>query len=137
MSYDFKTLLIVLTMARLLQSAGLLYVWRLHQNYRPARDWALGSASVALGVLVVALRDALPLAAVILIGFSAIFAGTLIFNLGILKAASCRAPLKAGLIGVGIAIATACWFTLVEPSLLGRMAPSWRRWWRSTLARRC
>ena len=121
MSYDFKTLLIVLTMARLLQSAGLLYVWRLHQNYRPARDWALGSAVVALGVLMVALRDTLPLTAVILIGFSAIFAGTLIFNLGILKAASCRAPLRAGIAGIAIALISTGWFTLVEPSILGRM----------------
>ena len=58
---------------------------------------------VALGVLMVALRDTLPLTAVILIGFSAMFAGTLIFNLGILKAAGCcRAPLRAGLIGLGV-----------------------------------
>ena len=53
-SLDIRTLLVVFALIRILQAVGLVYVWRIHRKYEPARNWAIGSVLVAVGTLFIA-----------------------------------------------------------------------------------
>jgi diguanylate cyclase (GGDEF)-like protein/PAS domain S-box-containing protein len=122
---DFETLLVTLAMARVLQSLGLVFVWKLHQHYRPARDWAIGSAIMAAGTLGIATRNVMThdiATAVSFVSAAAILFGALTFNSGILRASAISQPIG---LGRGIAlIATLLfgWFSYVDPSAANRMA---------------
>ena len=122
---DFETLLVTLAMARVLQSLGLVFVWKLHQNYRPARDWAIGSALIAAGTLGIATSNVMTddiATSVTFVSVMAILFGALIFNSGILRASAISQPIW---LGRGIAlIATLLfgWFSYVDPSAGNRMA---------------
>jgi len=120
-SLDFKTLLVALTMIRLLQSGGLLYVWYFHRRYPPAREWAVGAILIAAGTLLIGLRDVLPSAPSILAGNFEILAGGLIFDLGIIQASGGSPPRRLGWAALVIVMAAFAWYTLVQPSLLVRI----------------
>lgn len=120
-SLDFRTLLVAFTIIRLLQSAGLLYVWHIHRRYPPAREWAIGAVLVAVGTLLIAAREILPLYLSILGGNFGVLAGGLIFNLGIVRASDGWLPWRLGWAVLTVAMFTLAWHTLMQPSLLVRI----------------
>lgn len=122
---DFMTLLIVLTMARVLQSAGMLFVWRLHQHYQPARDWAIGSALLALGTLGVATRSLMTNEVATAVTWACAIAalfGTLTFNSGILRASAIQHPIWYGRLTATVVCLLFGWFSYVDPSTVNRIA---------------
>jgi len=119
---DFKTLMVVAMMVRLLQSGGLLYVWHLHRNYPPARLWAAGSAIGATGMLLLATSDLAADSRSAMFGMAAIFAGVLIFNIGVLRASSVVVSWRKGLAAYVVATIAVSWFTLAQPSVLAHLA---------------
>ncbi len=120
-SLDFKTLLIAFTMIRLLQAVVLLFVWRLHRRYPPAREWAIGSVLISVGTLLVAARDVMPSALSILGGNFALFAGILVFDFGVMRASGNKPPWRAGCLILAVAMAVLTWHTFIQPSLLARI----------------
>ena len=118
---DFGSLLMALMVLQVLQALGFLHVWRAHPEQEGARLWAIGSALVAAGVLLVALRGPVPPVASILGGNLAVFAGLLVFDFGIARACAARPPWRAGLLLVLAAFAAHAWFTLAAPSASARI----------------
>ena len=121
-SLDIRTLLIVLAIVRILQAAGLTYIWRLHRQYLPARHWALGSLLVAVGVLLVASRSELssstPLYTIgeVLSANLFVIIGALLFNAGIVQAITTNAPWRTGAVAAGVALVGQVWFAIADPS---------------------
>ena len=48
------------TLCRLAQGGVLLYVWRIHRNFAPARDWGLGALVAVPGLVLLGLRGLVP-----------------------------------------------------------------------------
>ena len=122
---DFETVLVTLALARVLQSFGMAFVWKLHKNYRPARDWAIGSALMAVGTLGVANRNLMSQDVATLVSFvsaALILFGALIFNSGILRASSIAQPIWLGRVIAVTAIVLFGWFSYGDPSAAIRMA---------------
>lgn len=53
----FKTLLVTLAMARVLQTICLLYIASIHKTRKPPANWAVGSTIMAIGMTGIALLD--------------------------------------------------------------------------------
>jgi diguanylate cyclase (GGDEF)-like protein len=118
---DFGSLLATLLVLQLLQAAGFAFVYRANRGQVQARDWALGSALIAAGALLVLLRDVAPPAVSILAGNFAFYAGILIFDAGIVRAAGAWLPRRPALALLVAAAAAQTWFALVEPSISARV----------------
>lgn len=120
-SFDFKTLLLVYVAVHVIQAGGLVFVYRINRRYPPARLWALGSSLVAVGALLVALRGALPDHLSILVGNAVLMMGANIFCMGVIQIRDGTAPWRFGWSVVAAGCAGYLWFTLVDPSLAGRI----------------
>jgi diguanylate cyclase (GGDEF)-like protein/PAS domain S-box-containing protein len=121
-SLDFKAMLTVLALIQVLRSGALLYVWYVHRGYPPAREWAIGSALSAIGILLLASRDMISINLSIFGGVFGILCGGLIFNFGILRTASTAVPWRSGIAALIATMVALAWFALVQPSQLARMA---------------
>jgi diguanylate cyclase (GGDEF)-like protein len=83
MELDNRTLLIVVAFAAAVQTAALLYVWRMQLRERSVGLMALGFSLVTLGVVLIAARPALPVFLTIVVGNTAIIVGQAMNSLAI------------------------------------------------------
>jgi len=75
---DIRTLSVLLGITSLLQTAAILFQYLVNRSYKGIGWWTLGFASVALAFLLIILRD------IIAVSLISIFAGNLLFLLGIM-----------------------------------------------------
>ena len=121
MILDVKTLLAVYAVTHVLQALGLMYVRRIHHNYFPTLLWAVGSAVVAVGVILAAFRGFFPLNLSIIGGQAFIFSGWIVFNNGIIVACGQRPPWRWGgglLLSV---MSFQIYFSLIDPDIKVRL----------------
>lgn len=118
---DFRTLLVVVALMYFCQAAGLIYVWRTHLNYAPARNWALGSGLIAVGTLFLALGQQLASSAGIIGANLCIYMGMLLFASGIVQACERKVPWRAGAALICAAVLALAWFTIWAPSVPARV----------------
>lgn len=118
---DFGSLLATLLVLQLLQAAGFAFVYRAYRGQAQALHWALGSALIAAGSLLVLLRDVAPPAVSVLAGNFAFYTGILVFDAGIVRASGASVPRRWALGLLLAAAAAQTWFALVEPSLSARV----------------
>jgi len=112
---DAKTLLLVLPCVLICKSALLGFIWHQHRTYQPTRWWMLGSASMALGIVLLNLRDVTPLFFSVFLGQTAIMLGVMSIASGTLMAAGHNPPWRAGGGVVLAAMAGTLWFLFVDP----------------------
>ena len=117
---DIRTLLVVFALIRILQAIGLVYVWHIHRKYDPARNWAIGSALIAAGTLLIVLQGEPSMNWGIIPGNICALTGILVFNFGIAQTCAGRVPWRAGAIFVCGAMLGQAWFTIWSPSVAGR-----------------
>ena len=116
-----RTLIVVAGYLYLLRVPLLLYVWRVHRAYPPAREWALGSMLEGLGYLLVMLRGVAPEALSILGGNALLLSGGILFDIGVARAAG-RVPRLWPALPLVVAVtAILTWYTYLEPSVYGRI----------------
>jgi diguanylate cyclase (GGDEF)-like protein/hemerythrin-like metal-binding protein len=111
-------------LCRLAQAAVLLYVWRIHRSYIPARDWAIGSLTAVPGLLLLGLRDFIPDWASVVAANGSVLLGWMIFDFGLMRAAGRRPPWRCGFTLCGLAVALIAWFSLVKPDYPSRLVIS-------------
>jgi len=112
---DVRTLLLVSTIILVCRAALLAYAWFIHPSYSPIRLWAIGSALMALGAMLIGLREMIPLTVSVLLGHTAIIGGWMYTSAGTIVAAERVPPWRWGAsVAVAALIATAC-FLLVWP----------------------
>jgi diguanylate cyclase (GGDEF)-like protein len=85
---DFPTLLACYALLRILEAAGLTYVWRAHRRLLPLGELAAGSMLVAFGA-VAAIADVDPYQVVATV---ALVAGVVVFNVGLVRLSQRRPP---------------------------------------------
>jgi diguanylate cyclase (GGDEF)-like protein len=119
---DIRTLFLAAGLMRLVQVIALFYVWRVHKNYGPARDWALGSLLVAAGMLLIALHDVISLDCSVIGGNLGLLGGAMLFDAGIVRACERRPPWAAGWTVLTAAMLLLAWFTIGRPSYAARSA---------------
>ncbi len=100
---DYNTLLLVNILTLGLQAAALTYVWHVHRDYRPTRDWALGAVLIVAGTLPAMVAAAPP--AVEIAGDGLCFAGIVIYVGGIVRACNRAPPLAVGFVLAAMATA--------------------------------
>jgi diguanylate cyclase (GGDEF)-like protein len=112
---DFPTLLACYALLRILQAAGLVYIWHAHRGVMPLGELAAGSALVVLG-LVATLADIEPTETVVTV---LLIAGMVVFNVGLVRLADRPAPwmLAAAWALPLLALRLALVFVWPEPAL--------------------
>jgi diguanylate cyclase (GGDEF)-like protein len=118
---DFRTLLVVFALIRILQAIGLVYVWRIHSNYVPARNWAVGSILIAAAALLGAPHGELSASWVLIAAQVLVFSGIFAFNSGIVQACMGNVPWRAGAALMVAALLGQTWFTIGAPSVGARV----------------
>jgi diguanylate cyclase (GGDEF)-like protein len=119
--FDYHWLALIYATKCVLQAAALLYVWRVERKYGPARKWAIGSALLALGTLLISAGGDTAPALLILSRSVVIYAGAYVFGLGIADACGNRSAWRwLGAI-LAVAFCGHIWFTLGNPSVAGRL----------------
>lgn len=113
---DIRTLVLIYVGINVGQTAVLVYLWRVQQNYLPARDWAIGSMMFATGLLLFSLRNVAPVVLTEVVSNLFLLPGLMIFNFGIVKATGRMPPFKFGLVICAVAIVVIAWFTLGSPN---------------------
>jgi diguanylate cyclase (GGDEF)-like protein/hemerythrin-like metal-binding protein/PAS domain S-box-containing protein len=117
---DIRTLIFVLTIVLLCRALILGYVWTLTRQYPPVKLWLIGSAMVAAGALLLALRGAIPDVLSILLANGLLICGWMIVSFGTLMAAEHPVPWRAGVVMLLGALAGCFWFLYVTPDLAQR-----------------
>ncbi len=116
-SLDYPTLLLVNTLTLALQAAALVYVWRVHPDYRPTRDWALGSGLIMAGTLLAAGRGGGWPDPVLIAADALSFCGVVVYAAGIVRACNRRPPWAAGLgLAAAATIAVGAAFAVAAPA---------------------
>lgn len=115
---DLRTLLLVFTMARLIQAVGLFLVWRVHKQYPPVRDWAAGAILCAGGLLLIGMRDLWPEWLSVMLANLLLLPGWMWFDSGIVRATGQRPPWR-----LGLAVAGLCWLWLMWHSAISPNYP--------------
>lgn len=115
-SLDYTTLLVSYALVRVLQAAGLVYVWRVHRKFAPLRELALGSVLVAAGTLLASGPSALPADMWAAIRSAFILGGIAIFDVGLARLADRPPPWIAASVAVSVALAGKLSFALIWPS---------------------
>jgi len=109
------------TMVRVTQAIALLHVWNTNRQYRPAADWALGSFLGAIGVMLVAFRDLIPVWASVVAANALIIPGWMIVDCGIIRAAGYKVPWRiCSLISLS-AIVLIFRYSIIEPEYITRV----------------
>lgn len=110
-----RQMLLLWTLCRLAQGAVLFYVWKIHNTYRPAREWALGALIAAPGLLLVGLGDIAPDWASVAGANAFLLTGWMVFDFGVMRAAGRRPPWRFGAGLVLAAVGATAYFSLVAP----------------------
>lgn len=113
---DIRTLVLIYVGISIGQALVLVYLWRVQQNYPPARDWAVGSLMFAIGLLLFALRNLAPVVLTEIVSNLFLLPGLMLFNFGIVRATGRKPPFKFGLAICTVANAVLAWFTLGVPN---------------------
>lgn len=113
--FDVRTLMFVITIALICRAMVMGYVWQLDREYRPLQFWAIGSIMMATGVLLVGLREIVPLILSVFFGHVLLMTGWLTMSGGTLVAMGRRPPWKHGLALTAVALGFTYWFLLVAP----------------------
>jgi len=117
---DIRTLLLVITLLLVCRAAILVYVWRVAQHYAPIRYWALGSVAIAVGSMLVGLRDIASDLLSVWVAQTLISVGWLAVSGGTVLAARRHVPWR---LGVAVSLATVAgvsWFLFITPSFVAR-----------------
>lgn len=117
---DIRTLLLVITLMMVSRAGILIYVWRVEKQYVPIRYWALGSAAIALGTLLVGLRDIAPAVLSIWVAQALITFGWLVVSGGTVLATGTQVPWRVGLAISVATMAGVSWFLFLAPSFGAR-----------------
>lgn len=89
---DLRTIAFIYAAVRLSITVALACLWWSERSYTPARDWALGTFLTAFGLLLIGLRAHVSPLITETISSVFILSGSMIFNMGIVRA--CNYPLK-------------------------------------------
>jgi diguanylate cyclase (GGDEF)-like protein/hemerythrin-like metal-binding protein len=104
----------------LAQAGVLLYVWKIHKTFAPAREWGTGALLTVPGLLFIGLRDIIPLWASVIVANGFILYGRMLFNYGVMHAAGRRPSWIFGHMLCGVAVVLLIWFSLVDPDFPSR-----------------
>jgi diguanylate cyclase (GGDEF)-like protein len=118
---DFQTLATVLMIKCFFQALGLGYVWHVNRKFGPARDWALGSLSLACGATLIAIDPFASSNIVILFRSILVYAGIYVICVGLVRACAGRVPWRLSSAVMFAALAADLWFTLWQPSFSARI----------------
>ncbi len=94
----------------------MVYVWRVHRNYPPAREWAIGSVLQALGYVLLGGRERIPDLLSIMLGNAFLLYGIIVFNHGIARAAGRPARRWPSLVLMLFLMLFLAYFTYVQKS---------------------
>lgn len=113
---DIRTLVLIYVGISLGLAVVLIYLWSVQRNYPPAKDWAIGSLMVAIGLFLFALRQEAPVFLSEILSNLFLLPGFMLFNFGIVKAAGRTPPLNFGIAVCVLANAILVWFVLGAPN---------------------
>ena len=116
MALDFTTLLVCYALLRVLQAAGLVYVWRVRSKYAPLRDLSVGSVMVALGSLSVSNPMAAAPEIATVVQTVLIAGGVAVFNVGLVRLAARPAPWTLAAAWTAVFLLAKFAFVFVWPS---------------------
>jgi diguanylate cyclase (GGDEF)-like protein/hemerythrin-like metal-binding protein/PAS domain S-box-containing protein len=117
---DIRTLILVITLVLLCRALILGYVWTITRQYPPVKLWMIGSAMVAIGALLLALRGVIPDMLSVFLANIALISGWMIISFGTLMAAEHPVPWRAGVLVLVAAAAGCFWFLSITPDLARR-----------------
>ncbi|MBL8488373.1 MAG: bacteriohemerythrin [Rhodocyclaceae bacterium] len=117
---DIRTLLVVSTLVLFCRAALLGYAWAINRTYAPARLWAAGSALMAAGVLLLALRDSLSPFLSVFVAQALVLFGWLATSAGTVTAAGRNPPWRAGLVLTAATLATVLLYLYAQPDIVAR-----------------
>lgn len=118
---DVRTLLIIYVAIRIGMAAILVYLWSVHRNSHPARDWAAGSLMSAAGLLCLALRGHAPFLVTEVLANALLLPGWMIFDYGIIKAAGRKPSLKLGLALCALVVVSLVLYSVVDQNRPARI----------------
>jgi hypothetical protein len=95
---DIRTLIFVITIVLVCRALIMGYVWTITRQYPPIKLWMLGSALVAVGALMLALRGAVPIVLSVFFGQGFLIGGWMVISAGTLMATEHRVPWRAGIL---------------------------------------
>ncbi len=113
---DIRTLVLIYVGVTIGQAVVLVYLWSVQRNYPPAKDWAIGSLMMAIGLFLFALRNLAPVVLTEIVSNLFLLPGLMLFNFGIVKATDRKPPLKLGLALCTVANGLLAWFTVGAPN---------------------
>lgn len=114
---DIRTLIFVITIVLVCRALIMVYVWTITRQYPPIKFWMLGSALVAVGALMLALRGALPIVLSVFFAQGFLMGGWMVISAGTLMATEHRVPWRAGAVIFISAMAGCLWYLFVTPDL--------------------
>ena len=114
---DIRTLIFVITIVLVCRALIMGYVWTITRQYPPIKLWMVGSALVAVGALMLALRGALPIVLSVFFGQGFLIGGWMVISAGTLMATEHRVPWRAGILIFVSAMAGCLWYLFVTPDL--------------------
>jgi diguanylate cyclase (GGDEF)-like protein/hemerythrin-like metal-binding protein/PAS domain S-box-containing protein len=114
---DIRTLIFVITIVLVCRALIMGYVWTITRQYPPIKLWMVGSALVAVGALMLALRGALPIVLSVFFGQGFLIGGWMVISAGTLMATEHRVPWRAGILIFVSAMAGCLWYLFVTPNL--------------------
>jgi diguanylate cyclase (GGDEF)-like protein/hemerythrin-like metal-binding protein/PAS domain S-box-containing protein len=117
---DIRTLILVLTIVLLCRALVLGYVWTITRQYPPVKLWVIGSALVAIGALLLALRGAIPDLFSVLLANGLLISGWMMISFGTVMAAEHPVPWRAGVVILVGAMVGCFWFLSITPDLARR-----------------
>lgn len=113
---DVRTLVLIYVGISIGQALVLIYLWSVQRNYPPAKDWAVGSLMLAIGLFLFSLRNNAPVVLTEFVSNLFVLPGLMLFNFGIVKATGRRPPINFGLALCIVANGLLAWFTLGIPN---------------------
>ncbi|MFB0934981.1 MAG: GGDEF domain-containing protein [Propionivibrio sp.] len=113
---DIRTLVLIYVGVTIGQAVVLVYLWSVQRNYPPAKDWAIGSMMMAIGLFLFALRNLAPVVLTEIVSNLFLLPGLILFNFGIVKATDRKPPFKLGLALCTVANGLLAWFTVGAPN---------------------
>jgi diguanylate cyclase (GGDEF)-like protein/hemerythrin-like metal-binding protein/PAS domain S-box-containing protein len=114
---DVRTLILVITIVLVCRALIMGYIWTITRYFPPVKAWMVGSALVAVGAMLLALRGFAPEVLTVLLAQTFLILGWLVISVGTLKAAEQRVPLKWGILIAAGAITGCFWYWFITPDL--------------------
>lgn len=105
-----------------MQALVFVYVWKIHPDYAPSRQWAIGALVILPGLALTGLCGLIPQWLSAIPGNACLLAGTMIMDFGVMRAGGRQPPWGAGIVLGLAAMAGICWFTLDSPDFPLRLA---------------